>query len=256
MMQPDTAEERRYRCALPVTLRRRGTDQPLLTSEVSFREAFVRTNDPPPGNSLVRLVITLPPDDAKIAVSAHVTKVIGGVEVQDHYPGFVARFVGLDGPVKARWEALVQALRREYAESQDTTVVFAAIDYVEGFQRKAPAAGDLWLRPATVDELDRIIREDVPKATLFVPSASQVTPGANVTIQLVHPVTEAVFPLEGVVKRPGTVPHAGAEAGIAIGLSPLAERAMVELQEMADSVVVVEDYDVELFDEPTVSKHL
>jgi hypothetical protein len=250
----DAHEEKRYRCAVPVTLRRRGTDQPLLTSEVSFRDTFVRTNDPPPANSLVRLVFTLPPDDAKIALSAHVTSVIGGQAVHDHYPGFVARFVGLSGPAKDTWEALIQALRREHAESADTTVVFAAVSYVDLFQRKAPAAGDLWLRPPTVDELERIVQQDIAQGTLFVPSASPVTPGANVTVQLVHPVTEAVFPLEGVVKRPGAGPHAAGRSGVAIGLSPLSDPARKELQEMADSVVVVEDYDVELFEQPSVSR--
>lgn len=249
----DTQEEKRYRCAVPVTLRRRGTDQPLLTSEVSFRDAFVRTDDPPPQNSLVRLVFTLPPDDAKVALSAHVIKVIGGAAVHDHYPGFVAKFVGMDGPVKVRWEALIQALRREYADSADTTVVFAAVDYVDIFQKKAPAAGDLWLKPPTVDELDRIMK-DIHAGTVFVPWTSPVTPGANITIQLVHPLTQAIFPLDGVVKRPGTAPHRPGEEGVSVGLSPLSDQARVELQEMADSVVIVEEYDVELFDDPTVSQ--
>jgi hypothetical protein len=248
MMHPDTPEERRYRCAVPVTLRRRGTDLALLTSEVSFRDAFVRTTDAPPANSLVRLVFTLPPDDAKITLSAHVTRVIAADAVQDHYPGFIARFVGLDGPVKARWEALVQELRREHSESEDTTVVFAPLEYVDRFQRKAPAAGDLWLRPSTVEELDSLVRGDIPGGAVFVPLASG-TPGTNVTVQLVHPITESAFPLEGVVKRPGTGGHPG---GVTVGLSPLTDQSRVELQEMVDSVVVLEDYDIELFEEPSV----
>jgi hypothetical protein len=242
--------EPRFRCAVPVTLRRKGTDLGLLTSEVSFRDAFVRTTSAPPVNSLVRLVFTLPPDDAKITLSAHVISVVTTVDNADHYPGFLARFVGLDGPPKTRWEALVQSLRGEDLRAADTTVVYAPMSYVDLFQAQGPAAGDLWLKPASLEDLDRIVREEVPSGSILVADAKPIAPGTNVTLQLVHPVTEASFALEGVVRRRG----ADAREGVLVGLTPLTYERRVELSEMAESVVVLEDYDIELYEEPVLSK--
>jgi hypothetical protein len=250
MMNSDTLQgELRFRCAVPVTLRKKGTDLALLTSEVSFRDAFVRTGDAPPVNSLVRLVFTLPPDDAKITLSAHVTSVVKPDGNPDHYPGFVAKFVGLDGIAKERWEDLIQSLRGDEMGAKDTTVVFAPLSYVDLFQSRGPAAGDLWLQPASVEELERIVREEIPSGTVLIPSAAAVTPGANVTIQLMHPVTQVVFAIEGVVRRRGP----GAQEGVLVGVAPLSHERSVELTEMAESVIVLEDYDVELYDEPVLS---
>jgi len=240
----------RFRCAVPVTLRRRGTDLGLLTSEVSFREAFVRTTSAPPVNSLVRLVFTLPPDDAKITLSAHVISVVTPDGNADHYPGFVARFVGLDGPAKDRWEQLVQSLRGEELGAKDTTVVFAPLSYVDLFQSQGPAAGDVWLQPASVEELEQIVREQIPSGTVLVPNAAPIAPGTNVTLQLLHPITQSVFALEGVVRRRGPE----VREGLVVGVGPLSHERSVELTEMADSVIVIEDYDVELYDEPVLSQ--
>ena len=220
--------ELRFRCAVPVTLRRRGTDLNLLTSEVSFRDAFVRTTSAPPVNSLVRLVFTLPPDSAQIALSSHVTGVVGEGNA-DHYPGFVARFVGLDGAAKQRWEALVQSLRGAELGAADTTVVFAPLSYVDLFQSQGPAAGDS-LAPAGVRRgLDRIVRDEVPSGAVFIPTATPLTPGSNVTIQLLHPVTQAVFAIEGVVQPP----RARLQEGVVVGVAPLSPERSAALTEMA-----------------------
>jgi hypothetical protein len=247
---PPSQGERCYHCALPVTLRRRGEDRELLTSEVSFREAFIRTTDAPPQNSLVRLVFTLPPDDAKIALSSHVTRVVAAGSGEEHYPGFAARFVGLDGPVKERWENLVFTLRREHQDSGATTVTFARPSYVARFQLKAPVADDIRVTPSSVEDLTRIVNEDIPSGTLFIATRTSVVLGANVCVKLVHPITQDVFPLEGVVRRRG----AGAEPGVLVGLARLSMDVRVGLQELVNSVVVVEDYDVELYEEPSVKR--
>ena len=247
---PASQGERYYRCALPVTLRRRGENLELLTSEVSFKDAFIRTAEPPPVNSLVRLVFTLPPDDAKVTLSAHVTRVVAPGSGEEHYPGFGARFVALDGPAKDSWESLVWTLRREHQDAGITTVTFARPSYVARFQLKAPVAEDIRLEPGSVEELTRVVTEDNPSGTLFVATRTQVVLGANVCVQIVHPITRDVFPLEGVVRRRG----AGAEPGVLIGIGKLPMDVRVGLQELVDSVVVIEDYDVELYEEPSLTR--
>jgi hypothetical protein len=107
----------------------------------------------------------------------------------------------------------------------------------------------VWLQPASVEELDRIVREEIPAGTVVIPNVAAMTPGANVTIQLLHPVTQAVFAIPGVVKRRGD-----GQDGVAVGVAPLTRERTIELTEMAESVIVLEDYDVELYDEPVFSK--
>jgi hypothetical protein len=242
--------EQRFRCALAVTLRRRGTDEHLLTSDVSFRGAYIRTGSPPPANSLVRLAFTLPPDDAKITISAHVARVAMHDDARDQYPGFVARFVGLDGPVKERWERLISWVRTEHGHSVRKSVSFARPSYVRLFQQKAPSGDDVWMLPDSVEELQRIIREEVPTGTVVAKVAAKVSPGVNVTVRLVHPITEAVVMLPGVVRRRGD--EVPADDGVPISLLPLTDALRGALTEMDESVVVLEDYDVELYSEPSL----
>jgi hypothetical protein len=69
-------------------------------------------------------------------------------------------------------------------------------------------------------------------------------------VRLVHPITEAVLTLPGVVRRRGE--EVLADAGIMINLLPLTKELQAALTEMADSVVVLEDYDVQLYSEPSI----
>lgn len=254
MVDPETIEprrsEQRFRCAIAVMLRRRGTDEQLLTSDVSFRGAHVRTDAPPPLNSLVRLVFTMPPDNAKLTLSAHVTRVTLSNDTQDQYPGFVARFVGLDGAVKERWERLISWVRAEHGQSIRKTVTFARPSYVRLFQAKVPTTEDVWLRPASVEELRAIILDEVPTGAVLSRQASKLAPGINVMVRLVHPITLAVFAFPGTVRR--RTAELPADGGLQIGLHPLTEQLEAGLAEMAESVVVLEDYDVELYEEPSL----
>jgi hypothetical protein len=218
---------------------------------VSFRGAYVRTSEPPPVNSLVRLIFTLPPDGATVTLSAHVIRVAPRSEGLDQYPGFVARFVALDGPVKQRWEELIAWLRSEHAEAIRTTVTFARQSYLRLFQQKAPTADDLWLRPATVEDLLHILDAEVPGGVLAVPSTEAVPAGANVTVRLVHPVTQDVVVLPGIVRRRGE--EARPLDHVLVNLLPVPDELQKALAELADSVVVLEDYDIELFEEPELA---
>lgn len=246
---PPSQGERRFHCALPVTLRRRGEDLHLLTSDVTFKDAFIRSTAPPPLNSLVRLVFALPPDDTKLALSAHVTDVVPAEGSAERYPGFAVRFVALDGAAKDLWEGLVWRLKRDHREAAATTVMFARPSYVARFQLGAPVADDIRLAPGSVEELARIINEEIPTGTLVIPTAAPTVLGANVRVEIVHPITDDVVPLEGVIRRRG----AGAQAVVMVGLAKISMDLRIALQELLDSVVVLDEYDVELYEDAAVT---
>lgn len=242
-----------YRCALAVTLKRRSENLELLTSEIGFAGAFIRTTESPPLNSLVRLLFTLPPDgqqpESVLDISAHVTNVIKPDTEADHYPGFAARFVALNGPVKRRWEGLVQSLRTSAAASRsEDTIFFARASYVMRLQEREPTAVAIPLQPATFEELSNIIEQQIPTGMFFVPTTTPVMLGANVHVQIVHPITNEILTLSGSVVRRGT-----GTPGALVRLRPLDGDMRAALKEFEESVLVLVDYDVELFDDPVIS---
>jgi hypothetical protein len=239
----------RFRCALPVTLRKRSQDLELLTGDVSLTGAFVRSNDCPPKNSLVRLVLTLPPDDTTLTVSGMVLHVVSSEDRNpNEYPGFAVQFMGFNGPAKERWEQLVRPLSRDPGAERKKTVVFAAPSYVQRFRSKGPVALDLELRP-TVEELAKLIDLEIPGGTVFVPTDVAVTPGTNVIVRVVHPLAQDSFPLEGTARRPD-----GRARGIDVRLVELTAEARTALADFRDSVMVVDDYDIEVLEAPSVRR--
>jgi hypothetical protein len=242
-----TSSEKTYRAALAVTLKKKSEHLELLTSEICFSGAFIRTSNGPPINSLVRLLFTLPPGDDVLDLSAHVTNVIPPNSEGDHYPGFAARFIALNGEVKRRWESLIQSLRKVSPE-QDT-ISFARPSYVMRVQLKEPAAVDLPLRPSSFDELAELIEQQIPAGTLFVPTTQPLVLGAAVNVKIVHPITNETLDLPGsVVRRGSTSP------GALVRLAPLDDEMRAIVKEFEDSVVISVDYDVEIFDEPKIKQ--
>jgi hypothetical protein len=238
----------RFRCALPVTLRRRSKDLDLLTGDVSLSGTFVRSNECPPVNSLVRLEFTLPPDDAKLTVSGSVLHVVSSADHNlNEYPGFAVQFVGFSGPPKARWEQLVRPLGRDPGAARKKTMVFAPPSYMERFRSTAPAAVELELRP-TMEQLVWLVDDEIPGGTVFVPTEAAVAPGANVVVRLVHPLAQESFPLEGSARRP----DATAGRGVDVRLVELSAEGRKALVAFRDSVMLVDDYDIEILDAPQV----
>jgi hypothetical protein len=241
---------RRFRCALPVTLRKRSQDLELLTGDVSLTGAFVRSSDCPPKNSLVRLVFTLPPDDTKLTVSGMVLHVVSRADRNpDEYPGFAVQFVGFNGPPQERWEQLVRPLTREPGAERRKTAVFARPSYVQRFRSTAPVALDLELRP-TIEELGQLVGDEIPGGTVFVPTDVAVSPGTNVVVRVVHPLAQESFPLEGTTRRPdGTTAR-----GVDVRLVELTAEGRAALADFRDSVMVVDDYDIEVLEAPQVGR--
>jgi hypothetical protein len=241
---------RRFRCALPVTLRKRSQDLELLTADVSLTGVFVRSSDCPPKNSLIRLVFTLPPDDVTLTVSGMVLHVVSSADRNpNEYPGFAVQFVGFSGPAKDRWEQLVRPLSRDPGAERKKTVVFAKPSYMQRFRSKGPVALELELRP-TVDELGKLVDLEIPGGTVFVPTDVAVSPGTNVIVRVMHPLlVEESFPLEGTARRPD-----GKARGVDVRLVELTAEARTALADFRDSVMVVDDYDIEVLEAPQVRR--
>jgi len=174
-----------------------------------------------------------------------VTEIVSPADAADHYPGFAARFVALNGAAKQRWETLVQSVRSTVSPR---TISFARPSYVMRIQRNDPMT-DLRFRPASLEELTTLIEEQIPTGSFFVPTDAPLVLGSRVNVHIVHPITEETLELPGSVARSGSI-----QPGALVRLTPLDEQTRSLIREFEDCVVVHVDYDVSLFDEPVLSE--
>ncbi len=106
------AEQRRdvrYPARIVARIVRRGETVELLTNDVSFRGAFLRTDAPPSIRQLVRITLALP-EGAEVTAHAMVVHVVekgGGAE---RVPGAGVQFWGPISDAKA-WDTFVHALK-------------------------------------------------------------------------------------------------------------------------------------------------
>lgn len=98
--------EGRLEAKIQVALVRGRQTIELETSDVSFKGLFLRTQEPPPVRSLVRLRVKLPGREIEAhAMAVHVAPGSG-----DRGPGVGVQFWGLAGPDRAAWDGFIQEL--------------------------------------------------------------------------------------------------------------------------------------------------
>jgi hypothetical protein len=112
MSTENLRREARVDVRVPVVVYRGKSPVSLETSDVSFKGLFVRTTDPPPLRSLVRLKVALFDREFEAhAMAVHL--VATNDERQDgerHEPGVGLQFWGLSGPDRTAWDDFVRGL--------------------------------------------------------------------------------------------------------------------------------------------------
>ena len=112
MSTENLRREARVDVRVPVVVYRGKSPVSLETSDVSFKGLFVRTTDPPPLRSLVRLKVAL--FDREFEAHAMAVHVVAANEVRpegDHHePGVGLQFWGLSGPDRTAWDDFVRGL--------------------------------------------------------------------------------------------------------------------------------------------------
>lgn len=106
------AEQRRdvrYPARIVARIVRRGEPIELLTNDVSFRGAFLRTDAPPALRQLLKITLVLP-DDTEVSAHAMVVHVVEAGGPRDRVPGAGIQFWGPLANPKA-WDAFVHELK-------------------------------------------------------------------------------------------------------------------------------------------------
>jgi hypothetical protein len=118
-MSENLRREARVEARIRVTVVRGRRSVPLETSDVSFKGLFLRTDDPPPVRSLMRLRVSLP--SREIEAHAMAVHVITPADVEDgerdptkpapsRGSGVGVQFWGLAGPDRTAWDDFVREL--------------------------------------------------------------------------------------------------------------------------------------------------
>jgi uncharacterized protein (TIGR02266 family) len=109
----------------------------------------------------------------------------------------------------------VQRMAREHPEALERPVALAPPDALDPVRREHPRfAASLALELRTVDELRTLYTRDVSHGGMFIVTDLVLAPGTALVIEVVHPITRAVFMLEAEVRRasaPGEAPGLGVE---------------------------------------------
>lgn len=181
----------------------------LLTEDVSFRGVFLRTDNPPELRQLVRITFTLPDTSEKLSMHGMAVHRVERNNQGGRAPGVGVQFYAIDKSTNAAWLSFVQRFAREHPEALDQPVALAPPDALDPIRREHPryaAALELDLR--TVDELRTLYSRDVSHGGMFIVTDLVLAPGTPILIEVVHPISRALFMLDAVVRRvssPGEV---------------------------------------------------
>jgi hypothetical protein len=120
MTTENLRREARVDVCVPVVIYRGKNPVAVETSDVSFKGLFVRTNDPPPLRSLVRLKVALADREFEAhAMAVHVVTASASTDEADaRVPGVGLQFWGLAGSDRTAWDDFVRGLvhaRRAHA---------------------------------------------------------------------------------------------------------------------------------------------
>src|SRR5438309_10904805 len=100
----------RYAVRLPATLLRGKRTVQVFTSDVSFHGIFLRTDADASLRQLLKIEMTLPPNDVAVTLHGMVVRIVHHGASGGRPPGVGVELVGLAGEAKGAWNAFVAQL--------------------------------------------------------------------------------------------------------------------------------------------------
>jgi c-di-GMP-binding flagellar brake protein YcgR len=166
----------RYPARIVASMVRRNETLELLTNDVSYRGAFIRTDTPPTLRQLLRVTFTLPNGGAKVAAHGMVVRVVtkGEGGEASRVPGVGLQFWGPIDQAKA-WDQFIYDLKmREKAGMPNAR----ATDKVRRSSERFKLALDVQLGSETMTT------RDVSETGMAIVTNSTLPVGARTTLQI------------------------------------------------------------------------
>jgi hypothetical protein len=195
----DDRRDRRYTANITVALTRGQEVTRLMTDDVSFRGAFLRTDAPAPMRQLVRVAFTLP-DHQVVAGHAMVVHVVppsavktGGARV----PGMGVQFWG-DVKGADHWARFIQKLKA----APGRTASIPPPGTHDPIRRSSSRFRiKLEVRLPDRPEMIGLATRDISEDGMCVATDVNYPPGLKARLMLIHPATAEAFPVDVIVRR-------------------------------------------------------
>jgi len=188
----------RYPVKVPILIKVGGLFVELSTEDVSFRGVFAYTDEALHIGQLISLELWLPPKGESLKVQA---KIVHEVE-RRHQPGIGLEFFAVGRDEETRWDAFITRLRDDFPTIAGRASRLARASRFDPIRkREARHTAVFRVEMQTALDLQNIYNRDVAKGGLFVLTDEVVDLETAVGLQLIHPNTEDVFELSGIVRR-------------------------------------------------------
>jgi hypothetical protein len=236
-------DERRFDTRFPlrlaVTVTSSKTSRDLFSEDVSFRGLFVRTDEPYPLRSLVRVHLVTPADGRGLELLAMAVHFVPFDNEAGHPPGSGLQLYALDRDTRARWDAVV-AFARAHPDAGD--VVPDGAPEPEPVCSSAPRHQAELAVHVERPEGPVLFSRDLRQGGLLLGTDLDLPVGASLLLHVAHPRTGELVDLEAVVRHRVREPEGSA---LGVELVRLDERRRRLLAEIVEPWVPV-------FDDPDV----
>ncbi len=262
-----TDQDRKYRdvripIQLPVAVKDRRGEWPMLTEDISRRGLFLRTDCPKPLRQLVQLRATMLPDDQDIELLAVVVHSLGHAKAQARggAPGMGMQFYGMSGARRDRWEAYIrriEALHKVRAPGVPWMEAppDAPNDPVRRRHPRYPATFKVRLRD--VSKLYEFLTRDISVGGVFLLAEEPLPKGSELVLAIVHPSTGEEFSVSGEVVR--RVEGPAQEAGMGVRFVDVDEDCVDRFREFIETgvpedLIVTDDVQIIEEDDPDLAE--
>ena len=249
-MSTVTSRSTRLLVRMPMTLTVGKRSMPVQSEEIWSAGIVIRCDVPVAARQLVKIQLQAPPDGDAIRLTAMVesTRAAAG----DIPPALSLTLYGNGGAPLDRWSQLLAEVRTTFPDSTAHPVVSELVkddtpDAVHRRHVRFVAAFDV--RARTVTELMTFVTRDVSRGGMFLRTTRSCSVGQELLMELIHPTTQATFPLLCVVRRRVTDANASGLGVEIVGLDPVRQHELEafvssgipDAEELGVDVVLDED---------------
>ena len=210
---------------MPGQIVRRQGPAPVLTGDVGFRGALLRTDAPPPLRQLLLLRFELPPSGERIELHAMaVWNVPPGAESRS--PGVGVQFYAIPPETQKRWNEFMRWVARNHPEARvhPVTATPDAVDPVRRLHERVEAS--LAVRVQNPAGIESFTTRYVSRGGMFLWMAPPREVGSRLDLQLVHPLTGATLNVPAIVR---SVSDEAGQPGVGVEFLNVGERTQDEI---------------------------
>jgi hypothetical protein len=233
-------KDRRYPYRVKLFLVSGRTELLAQTEDVSFKGIFVRTDLPLPERHLLRLRLTLPPENDELILTGMVARSLPGRG--DRPPGAGIQFYGASPADLERWNRFVR-----YVASGAPPPAPPPLPVPDAIHRKFPRhAATLRVVLGTVADLDHLYTQNVSKGGLFVGTTLDLALTTTLKVSVIHPRSGEPFTLDAVVRWRAGPPS----PGLGLEFTGLDDRRREEFFDFIQGEIPVEQVTYVAHDDP------